>query len=102
MKKFSKHRFLWIEARLSLGYKLNRADIDEMFSLGPATATRVIRIYRLLAPENIIFDGTEKCWLRAPTFKPRYFINALEGREEDYLIHMAVHYKYSNLNYDIS
>jgi hypothetical protein len=55
-----------------------------------------------LAPKNIIYDGTEKCWLRAPTFKPRFFIDAMEGREEDYLTHMAVHVNFGKLNKDIA
>jgi hypothetical protein len=102
MVKITNHRYLWVEARINLGYALNRAQLNDIFNLGMATASRVIGNYRKLAPDNLHYNLSDKCWQKAITFKPHFFIGPLEGCEEDYLTHIAVHVNYGNLNKNIA
>jgi hypothetical protein len=44
----------------------------EMYGVGPACATRDLRAYRELAPDNLVFDDRSKTYLKSKNFKRLY------------------------------
>ena len=67
-----KERIAFIEFRLWFMGELRRADIIDRFGVGPAVATRDLGQYKLLAPDNIEFEGSGKLYRIAPGFTPLF------------------------------
>lgn len=47
---------------------VRRADLMARFGVAQAAATRDLALYRSLAPQNLVFDGSEKLYRTAETF----------------------------------
>lgn len=65
-------RLEFIEFRLFWEGRVNRKDITDRFSVSVPQASADLSRYRELAPSNIRYDPTEKCYLPTPEFEPRF------------------------------
>jgi predicted DNA-binding transcriptional regulator YafY len=65
-------RLEFIEFRLFWEGGINRSDITEFFGVSVPQASKDLAQYRDLAPANIRYDATEKRYLAASRFKPRF------------------------------
>ena len=57
------------------------SQIGEAFGIGRQQSQKVLRRYRELAPENLIYDESRKGFLPSTLFEPRF----TQGRVEEYL-----------------
>jgi hypothetical protein len=64
-------RLEFIEFRLFWEGALNRADIATRFGVSVVQASADLAAYRQLAPENVIYDASQKRFITAPGFRPR-------------------------------
>ncbi len=67
-----RERLFHIDFRAWFLGRLARSDLIRRFGVKEAAATRDISLYRQLAPENLVFEGSHKIYLCAPTFKPLF------------------------------
>lgn len=51
---------------------VRRGDLIARFGIAQAAATRDLSLYRSMAPENLLFDRSEKSYRRAASFKPLF------------------------------
>lgn len=49
-----------------------RAEIEDFFGVGSATATRDFALYQEHAPGNAVMNPSSKRWIKTDTFKPAY------------------------------
>lgn len=49
-----------------------RAEIEDFFGIGPATATRDLALYKRLIPGNIVLNQASKRYIRTDTFVRLY------------------------------
>jgi len=52
--------------------KINRDILIDFFGISEATATRDFKKYKELYPNNMVFDGSSKTYLKAPLFDSGY------------------------------
>lgn len=64
-------RLEFIELRAFWDGSLNRADIREQFGVSAPQASADIADYMALAPGNLVYDGSLKCYLASDDFTPR-------------------------------
>lgn len=57
-----RERLAYIDFRLCFFGEIGRPDLIERFGVAPAEATRDLALYREIAPQNIIFDGSNKSY----------------------------------------
>ena len=67
-----RERLFHIDFRAWFLGRITRADLMRRFGVREAAATRDIALYRALAPENLVFDGSEKVYLCAEGFRPLF------------------------------
>lgn len=67
-----RERLAFIEYRCFFCGELQRADIEARFGVKAAAATRDLIQYRLLAPHNLIYDGSAKVYVPTPAFQPLF------------------------------
>ncbi|PKP64013.1 MAG: WYL domain-containing protein [Alphaproteobacteria bacterium HGW-Alphaproteobacteria-8] len=67
-----RERLFHIDFRIWFLGRLARGDLIRRFGVKEAAATRDIALYRQLAPRNLLFEGSAKIYLCAPTFKPLF------------------------------
>jgi hypothetical protein len=67
----TEQRLEFIEFRLFWDGVVNRSDITERFGVSVPQASADLTQYRELAPENIRYDASRKCYLRTEDFRPR-------------------------------
>lgn len=65
-------RFEFIEFRAYWHGRLNRADLIDQFGVSPTQASMDLKAYQELAPENLVYDGTDKTYRCAESFRARY------------------------------
>ncbi|WP_238379920.1 MULTISPECIES: transcriptional regulator [Stenotrophomonas] len=67
-----RERLAYIDFRLYFFGEIGRADLIERFSVAPAGATRDLALYREIASQNIIFDGSNKIYRIGQVFAPLF------------------------------
>lgn len=65
-------RLEFIEFRLLWEGGINRVEITDRFGVSVPQASKDLSLYQNLAPENIIYDRSEKRYFAAETFQPRF------------------------------
>lgn len=65
-------RLEFIEFRLYWEGGINRADIMDRFGVSVPQASKDLSQYQELAPGNIIYDKSDRRYVAAPKFKPRF------------------------------
>src|SRR5260370_39029196 len=65
-------RLQFIEFRLFWEGGLNRSDITDYFGVSVPQASKDLSQYQALAPENIVYDRSEKRYFAAERFKPLF------------------------------
>jgi WYL domain len=65
-----RHRLEFIEFRLYWGGTVNRSDLMERFNISINQASGDLSRYQVMAPDNIQYDKSRKCYRAAPDFKP--------------------------------
>lgn len=63
-----RERLAYLELRVFFTGELRRADIEKRFGVKPAAASRDISIYRELAPQNLDYDLSLRCYVAAANF----------------------------------
>jgi WYL domain len=67
-----RERLAYIDFRLYFFGEIGRPDLIERFGVAPAGATRDLALYREIAPQNIIFDGSNKIYRIGQAFSPLF------------------------------
>ncbi|WP_258190261.1 MULTISPECIES: WYL domain-containing protein [unclassified Stenotrophomonas] len=67
-----RERLAYIDFRLYFFGEIGRPDLIERFGVAPAGATRDLALYREMAPQNIIFDGSNKIYRIGQAFAPLF------------------------------
>jgi hypothetical protein len=70
LSQVQRERLAYLELRVFFTGELRRADIENRFGVKPAAASRDIRLYREIAPENLDYDLTSRCYVAASNFAP--------------------------------
>ena len=65
----TKQRLLFIEVLLKHSGEVTRASIADMFGIGVATATRDIRLYRQLFPDQLTLNRKSGRWSKSVSFE---------------------------------
>lgn len=65
-------RYEFIEWRAFWTGRVNRKDLEEQFQISTPQASIDLRDYQQLAPDNIVYDASEKTYVRTQTFRPKY------------------------------
>ena len=65
-------RFELIEWRAYWLGRINRSDLEESFGVSTTQASTDLRTYQEAAPNNIVYDSTEKAYVPTSTFQPKY------------------------------
>ena len=63
-------RLFYIEFRLFFFGSVNRFDVEARFGMKVAAASRDLKAYLQIAPNNTFYDKNAKTYLQKPTFKP--------------------------------
>ncbi|MHA3501372.1 WYL domain-containing protein [Yersinia enterocolitica] len=67
-----RERLAYIDFRLYFFGEIGRPDLIDRFGVAPAGATRDLALYRETAPQNIIFDSSNKIYRIGQAFTPRF------------------------------
>lgn len=67
-----RERLAYIDFRLYFMGEVGRPDLTSRFGVAPAGATRDLALYREIAPQNIIFDGSNKIYRIGQAFSPLF------------------------------
>jgi hypothetical protein len=67
-----KERLSFVDLRLRFAGEVRRIDLVDRFGLQSAAATRDFALYKQMAPDNIIYNGSGKFYERGAAFKPLY------------------------------
>jgi hypothetical protein len=70
ISQVQRERLSYLELRVFFTGELRRADIENRFGVKPAAASRDISLYREIAPENLDYDLTSRCYVVAKKFSP--------------------------------
>lgn len=70
ISQVQRERLSYLELRVFFTGELRRADIENRFGVKPAAASRDISLYREIAPENLDYDLTSRCYVVAKSFTP--------------------------------
>jgi hypothetical protein len=65
-------RFEMIEWRAFWLGRINRSDLEERFGVSTPQASADLRSYQEAAPNNIVYDATEKAYVPTPQFQPKF------------------------------
>lgn len=74
-------RFEFIEFRVYWHGRLNRVDLIDHFGVSQTQASQDLRAYQELAPDNLVYDGTDKTYRSSSVFEPKF----LDPNPETYL-----------------
>ncbi|OIQ93607.1 hypothetical protein GALL_244550 [mine drainage metagenome] len=72
LRKGAELRLEFIEFRLFWEGRVNRSDITSRFGVSVPLASNDLTRYQELAPANIQYDASEKCYVPAETFIPKF------------------------------
>ena len=70
MSQAQRERLSYLEMHLWFSGAVRRPDIESRFGVTPAAASRDLAAYRELAPCNLEYDTSRRCYRVAPGFKP--------------------------------
>lgn len=70
MSQAQRERLFYLEMHLWFSGEVGRPDIESRFGVKPAAASRDLAAYRELAPSNLEYDTSRRCYRVAPGFKP--------------------------------
>lgn len=83
-------RLEFIDFRLLWEGRLNRADLTTFFRISVPQASLDLAKYQEVAPNNMVYDRTQKAYITTPDFKPvfasfdsNHYLNELFGRENE-------------------
>lgn len=83
-------RLEFIDFRLLWEGRLNRADLTTFFRISVPQASLDLAKYQEVAPNNMVYDRTQKTYITTPDFKPvftsfdsNHYLNELLGRENE-------------------
>ena len=79
MRWSARKRIEFIEARLYWEKKISRKDLADFFDISIPQATKDIKEYSELAPENIIYDASAKQYVATKDFVPKMLEPSSEG-----------------------
>ena len=65
-----RERLAFLELRAFFTGELRRGDIEARFGIKPASASRDLSLYREIAPSNLDYDQTSRCYRPSADFKP--------------------------------
>jgi hypothetical protein len=65
-----RERLAFLELRAFFTGELRRGDIEARFGIKPAAASRDLGLYREIAPGNLDYDQTSRCYRPTADFKP--------------------------------
>lgn len=65
-----RERLAFLELRAFFTGELRRGDIEARFGIKPAAASRDLSLYREVAPDNLDYDKTSRCYRPSNCFKP--------------------------------
>lgn len=65
-----RERLAFLELRAFFTGELRRGDIEARFGIKPAAASRDLSLYREVAPDNLDYDQTSRCYRPSADFKP--------------------------------
>lgn len=74
-----KQRLEFIEFRLMWEGRINRSDLIQFFAISVPQASLDFAKYREIAPDNAVYDSTEKAYLAGPAFAPVLASNSADG-----------------------
>lgn len=74
-----KQRLEFIEFRLQWEGRVNRSDLMHCFGISMPQASLDLAKYRELAPENAVYDSTEKTYLTGNSFRPMLVNGSSDG-----------------------
>lgn len=66
-------RYEFLEYRAYWYGRLNRSDLIAQFGVSQTQASMDFKAYQDLAPDNLVYDGTERTYRPSNTFKPLFF-----------------------------
>ncbi len=72
-------RFEFIEFRAYWHGRFNRSDLIDRFGVSQTQASQDLKAYQELAPDNLSYDGVEKTYRCARSFKPAFLDLSAEG-----------------------
>lgn len=72
LTQIQRERLSYIEVKAFFCGDLTRADIECRFGVKPAASARDLAAYRLLAPHNLIYDPTLRCYRTTNAFRPLF------------------------------
>jgi len=75
ISQVQKERLSFIDLRLRFAGEVRRMDLVDRFALQSAAATRDFALYKQMAPNNVIYNGSGKFYERGETFKPLFNFN---------------------------
>lgn len=67
-----KQRIHLIDYLLAMYGHVGRKELMSFFGISAPQATRDFKAYKTIAPENCVFEPSEKRYLKAITFKPLF------------------------------
>lgn len=70
-----RERLAFLELRAFFTGELRRADIETRFGIRPAAASRDLGLYQDLAPSNLEYDRTNRCYQPTREFAPAFEFN---------------------------
>ena len=70
-----RERIAFLELRAFFTGELRRGDIEARFGIKPAAASRDLGLYREIAPGNLDYDQTSRCYRPTAEFKPVHEFN---------------------------
>ena len=65
-----RERLLYLEMHLWFSGVIGRRDLETRFGIKPAAASRDLAAYRELAPTNLEYDTSDRCYRVAKAFHP--------------------------------
>lgn len=65
-----RERLLYLEMHLWFSGAIGRRDLETRFGIKPAAASRDLAAYRDLAPKNLEYDMSDRCYRVAKAFQP--------------------------------
>jgi len=89
---FSRKRLEYIDYKIETEGFINRVDLMQYFDISTPQASKDLSIYQTIAPENLIYDKSQKCYLKSDKFKPCFSgltIFKLMDQRQELLIALA-------------
>jgi len=80
-----RRRLEFIDFRLFWDGRFNRKDLSDTFGISAQQASADIALYTAEAPQNLVYDGGARAYLRTPDYKP----TLMQASSERYLLQLV-------------